>query len=1066
MNAETYTKLYENYKPGQLLRPHGKAMALSFSLPCREGRRFRLFAAGETGMFYQWKDEPDGPIHYRTVDDALDTTHADTRRYCLNLSAKIPANYVRRVYKKVMWPPVLSYLAMNPVPETWVVGIRACTENLQLAENGYVQLRLEVRYKQEGVSPRSVADMADEVHLLPIPADTNGWQDITQSVTISPDRTAHVGMWVEAFGYTGKIWLEHPMLIAETGENLLPDFELSAPDKAKFSWTAQNLSRKEWPEFRLSLNGEVFFEGEIFERCHRASEWELALPSKLLRDENRLEIQLISDYRDPLPYFVQELGILSRDDSPVTILGCSPAGSVQEGACVLLRTRKENPRVQFESDLLRGEGDYFFAEAGLHGIRLACPKPGENLVFTLRCGDFAITDTIPQIAERMPDNVCTGTGDLIYIPQDADQMEEFLSWYVANGVGNLLTIRPTYRWSGTRTLQREVWKPFVRVLNELGIRYALMLDGRELPGINANPDDGLLAGPGYLGSQTHERDGQAWYWTVRTTGSLFGEQYWDMAQRMYREDPLHTNNYHASENVYPVGNEVYNFRNPQIPRDYKAAMEHSVEALARNRHGVLRHTGPSVMFKYLFQAGYKWLGAETMYGSMEPLMAFLRGACKAAGTNDMGVHHAVQWSSSPQDSREHFLRYRLALYVSYMQGATQINTEEGLWHLEEYYSHFTRFSDGCKGHLKQQQAFAKYAASHSRTGTFRAPMALLHGRYDGWHAFGNDHTWGWSDGKNNDPEQSWDLLKVFYPLSRPGEALYLHGCDTDHPVGYHTGTPLGNIDVLPAERDLWQSYRALAFLGYHCWESSDCEKLRQFVGNGGKLLLTRAHLADTTEYALVAAGQLHETETGFSVGTPVYAEHHINGIPVTVCTNPAPPEEVSQYTDEGAPLVCSYAGGRVTLVNALAYPAHPAIRPLYEAKLRAMMEAEIAKEPTWPETGDDMGSAVYDQSDGSRHVYFLAVDWYRPEAVLRRAYLREDGYRYPVELPFGIMTKCVVKEGYAAWPHGEDGEVLRIVNGTAWVQGTGTVAFTLARGGESRSVTVDFSGNAVQEIQF
>ena len=95
------------------------------------------------------------------------------------------------------------------------------------------------------------------------------------------------------------------------------------------------------------------------------------------------------------------------------------------------------------------------------------------------------------------------------------------------------------------------------------------------------------------------------------------------------------------------------------------------------------------------------------------------------------------------------------------------------------------------------------------------------------------------------PSAVWDLLKTIYPLSKPGAALYIHGCDTDHPVGYHTGTPMGNIDALPIESDvkLLENYGALAFMGYHCADESDYEKLTEYVSRGGKLMLTRAHMS-------------------------------------------------------------------------------------------------------------------------------------------------------------------------------------------------------------------------------
>ena len=1077
MSFEHYEKIYDGYKGrGTTLRAGGAGMSLKLNKMAEPGKKYRLFVVGETALFYQWKDEPDYPAQYRTVTDALDTVHAHEAHYCLNLSSKQPEKYIRRVYKKVLWPPMLSYLGMSPVPDDWCFGIWARADKLKFAEGGYLRMKVEVYYKKDGVNRHSVALPPDEVHTIDLSEGTWDWRELKQDLYLKHDSIAHVGVWVEGANYSGSVYVERAFLTASSGENLLPGFDVPVADKELFDWTAQYLSRKEWPEFEVKLNGKVIFSGERFERCHLDSEWAIDLPADMLSGNAELEIKLISDYHEPVPYIVREVGVIEQPAGAVALIACSQIASVSGGAHVLLRTDKPNAVVKFRSPdgRLSGESEYHFAEAGLHGVRLACEKACANAAFEFSCGNVTVKGEIPQVVERGVDNVVTGTGDMIYIEQRLDYVEEYLSWYISNGVGNLLTIRPTYRWCGTRTLNPDVWKLVTRVLNEMDIHYVLMLDGRELPGISTNPDDEMLAGAGYHGRQEHERDGAAYYWGTRSgSKSDMTEQYGDMTQRAYEEAPKHTGGNHASVNFNYVGDDIYLYRDPMIPRDNREGMAKSVAALSAARFGAPRHTGPSVMFKYMFDAGYDWLGAETMYGSMEPLMAFLRGASWAHGTDSMGVHHAVQWSSSPQDAPEHFRRYRLALYVSYMQGATEINTEEGLWHLEEYYSHFHRFSAGCGGHQKQQQDFYRYVASHTRSGRFHTPMGLIHGRYDGWHAFGNSHPWGWQDKKLSEAERSWDLLKTIYPLSKPGAALYIHGCDTDHPVGYHTGTPMGNIDALPIESDvkLLENYGALAFMGYHCAEESDYEKLTEYVSRGGKLMLTRAHMTDTTWFDDVAEYKLHQAKGhpfAFCAGEPHYVENHVNGASVQVCDNAAEPTEVLARTDEGLPLVCIYAlgEGQVVLFNAKAYPANAAIRPLYEQQITRLMQAETEKEPIWAETGDDVGSAVYVQDDGARHVYLLAVDWYRPESNIRTARVRVGQDKYAVEMPFGTMIKCVAKSDCVAWPHSEDGEVLSVEDGKARVQGSGVVKFTVGKAGTAREVEIDFAQAAVQEIWF
>ena len=201
------------------------------------------------------------------------------------------------------------------------------------------------------------------------------------------------------------------------------------------------------------------------------------------------------------------------------------------------------------------------------------------------------------------------------------------------------------------------------------------------------------------------------------------------------------------------------------------AYNECLERINSQRFGVKRHTGPAATFKYMLEGGYEWVGAETMYGTMEPLMSFLRGATLDRNITSLGVHHALQWSSSPEDAPEHVRRYRLALYVSYMQGATEINSEEGLFHLEEYYSNFNRFSKACIEHKEQQKDFYRYVSTHTRRGKFYTPLAIIHGRYDGWHGFGRNSTWGWQGITDTDAEKSWDMLSEFYPESNLGDSL-------------------------------------------------------------------------------------------------------------------------------------------------------------------------------------------------------------------------------------------------------------------------------------------------------
>ncbi len=1073
MSFEKYFNFYEDYENGVTVRP-GKTAEFSFKQEAKKDKKYRLFTVGETATHYLWKNEPDTPQFYRLITDSLDSENANQDQFCLDFSCLDDRNYMKRVYKKVMWKPVLSYLEMANVPTDWQTGISVKAENLKISENGFLRMRVDIRLKKQGVSRHSIHNAPDNTVIIDLPEGTYDWQKILKDVEI-PLNTAHVGVFVEGKDYSGKVWVERPVLSA-IGQNILPAFAPSVVGKEKFEWTAQFLSRKEWPVFEVKLNGQIIFCDEVFERCHTCSEWEIDLPKEYLKSDNKLEIKLTSHYHDALPYCIKELGVIEQPDAEISVISRSTVGVAGGKAYVLLHTNKPNSvlKMEYLSENLSGNSEYVFEDAGYHGIALDCKDPCSNAQFKIVCGDTIINTEIDRIVIKENDDVITGTGDMVYIGQDLDYMMEYLAWYVSNNVGNFLTIRPVYRWAGSRILNKECWAPFVKVLNEMGIQYVLMCDGRELPGINALPDDELLKGEGYLGRQNHETDGAIFYWWQRTvSGNMPEEQWHDLCHIAYNEDPEHSNCEYKPTTYIHDGEVMYRYINKNYPRDVKLAEEYTANQLKAMSSGETRHTGPSVMFKTFKNAGYTWVGAETMYSSLELLVGFMRGFCKANDMKKFGVHHALQWSSTPLKDVKHYDRYRLALYLSYMLGVTDINTEEGLWRMEEYFLHPHRFKEECLEHLKQEQDFYRYVRTHTRSGEFYTPFAFVSGKHDGILMFGSDNMWGWDNTPQTCAEDSWrSLLKTVYPLSRPQDALYRHGIgDWKEPLGYYTGTPVGNADVIPMESsvDTLSTYKLLIFAGYNMCETKDAEKLLNYVKQGGKVILTRAHLTNTTDYEKIRSFDLDFENHAFSFlnGKAEFLSDSKNGIELPVCSNITPCDEIIETTDSGMPLVCKYiiGKGEVILFNTKVYPAHQSIKEIYENIVKNEIANTVQEEKIWIATGNDVQTAAYKQADGSMHIYFIAVDWYNGRDGIRKAELLMDGYRYHVALPFGVMTKAVCKDGVAVWPLGEAGEVLSVDADKAIVQGSGVVSFVVAKNGKTENINLDFSKNSVLEIE-
>ncbi len=468
MIFEQYDVIYKDYKNGETLKVGGAPKEFSFKLDPDPNTAYRLFAVGETALFYQWKNEPNNYAIYHSLIDALDPDNADKAQYALNLSSKKPEKYIRRIYKKLLWPPKLAYLDLTPVPDEWDVGLYVKAEGLKIHENGYLRMRLDVRLVHDGINNNSVELAPDTSYLIDIPEGSYSWTELKEKLTFPHNKMASVGVFIEGVNYEGRVYIERPFVTDRTmGYNLLPDFTMPVSGKDYYDWTAQYLSRKEWPEFKISLNGSVIFDGEVFERCHINSEWEISIPRELLKNENTVSIELTSDYHDPLPYTIRELAIVEQAGGDFALVAVEQACTSGKDAHALIRTEKENVTLtaSYDGDV-SGESSFIFKEKGLHGINFRCGKAGGSGRIKLTDGNKVAEAEIIRIIDREDDGVITGTGDMIYVHLDPENVEQFLAWYITEGIGNLVTIRPCYRWSGSRTLDPEVWRMFTRVANE------------------------------------------------------------------------------------------------------------------------------------------------------------------------------------------------------------------------------------------------------------------------------------------------------------------------------------------------------------------------------------------------------------------------------------------------------------------------------------------------------------------------------------------------------------------------------------------------------------------------
>lgn len=1010
----------------------------------------RLFLTGETNISPNWKTEPDYQMLYRRIDDSLCSNEANRDRFCLDFSG-VRCEYPKLVFKKLVVPFATPMFVLNDCTDYWHFGIAAKAQNLKVY--GYLRVCIEVRLKKEGISKYSTVEEPDQIFWIDIPEGSYDWQIFEERIVIDLANVANVCYYVEGEAYEGKIFFESPRFASDNEINLLGQFLPHSEDRPYGNWMGQNLSRIEWIGLRVDVNGNTVFDGEIFERCHRFSEAEIPLPGKLIHSgENSITITCTSDYRDAAGFIIREWGLITQREGLVVAAPEIVTAGKEFYVCV--EGRKGEP-ITVDSSKVALTCEPVLKHNGLNALSFVCNTPCNGLSFSINGEAVAIA----RCVLREEDGILTGTGDMVYIPVEKESVANYLKWYLSNHIGNLFTFRPTYRWNGTRLPEPGLYEKTAAFLDSMGIYYSHMLDGRELPGCNGNPTVQEMNTEHFLGRQLHECDGQFYYWGTRdVTGKLSEQMFYDLFLRMNRKYSERMHNRYIPENINYTDEKQYIFTSVDRPDDMQGNAVQFVEKLKSIRNGNTRHTGPTTLFKYFYQAGFDWIGAELMYSPTEITIAMLRGAnCVYGGK--MGAHHAVQWSSSPHDTVSRYRRYRLALFISYMQGVDEINTEEGLWRLEEYYSFHHRFTPACKNHMIQQQDFYRYISTHTRRGTFYTPIAFLSGRYDAWCCFDRRNAWGNTQFGFGDPEKAWDILRYYYPKSILDQ-LYRHNCP-DEEIGYYSGTPSGNVDIIPIEAEDYSKYRLLVAVGYNKAEAEDMEKLQHYVMQGGTLLLGWPQLAVTVDRKQLLSydhAYLDQKER-------VFVEDTYHSHPVSVCEVPEH-DRVILYTDSKRPLVTVKQCGKgfVYFVNAKEYAGTEAVELAYREVLAKLTEECLEAEAIYARGDRNVQFAVYEIDSAKRDIYFTSTDWHKaiPDGI-GKIILQNTEYEVPV--PWGQLVKVTACKDAAIYPERDENEVLFFDGSAAKVQGVGRAKFILCRNGQRREIMVDFKNASVQDLR-
>lgn len=944
------------------------------------------------------------------IDDCLDSIHVRNDKYSLHFRGK-DDNFERYACNRISG----GLLKAGELEVTLPV-VRQ--KDFSVSSNGEFGIKIELFYKKEGRNKDDIYDMPDSLLSLNIPEGTNGRQDITGKF-ILPDNVACAFLSVGGIRFSGECWLEAPRLKQGKKSVCSIPFTRFADKNDDFNyWVGCNLSTRSWPRWRVEYNNQTVFEDNIFDRASNVADFYIPLPESV-EGKGDLKLSLLKENQTTYPYEVRSIEIIEESMRAYEIVSAPKYVSAGSKFGVLLEINQPgiSMNVHAPSAITPSYQKVTFKETGLHVVEFRAEAFATDvpLIFddNLRKTEVAIQ----QIIQKGQDDIYLSCGDDIYVDKNAFY-DYYFKWYVSKRAGNWLQFRPSYQWSGLRSIKPEVMRYYIGLLEKLNMPYAWQVEGRALAGNNLNPDLETLASPMFRGKQSHENDGGYYYWQHFLYQGLFS----DIAARnrpyggiFAKHRPIYTD--HGTFIHY----------DPFAIKDMADGASALVKNLRYSKGESTRHTGPSAMFRYFYQAGYDWLGAEQMYGPEEIILSSLRGASRAYSKTHYGTLHAMQWGSYPYQDPKHSLRFYMSLAVAYMHGSSHINTEDALW-IDEYAN--DRFSVSGKEHMNAQHRIFDFIETHTRRGKQKSNIAIMQGRNDAWKSFGRTSLWSQKGEKwkFNKAAESFDLLKVFYPDNI---------VDACGPQGWFSSTPYGTVDLLPVEAplDVMNQYKLIAFLGWNTFDENDFNRIRDYVFNGGSLLLTAAHLNV----------ELQPDQ------------------PVKFPQNDSVIREMlgDDYKTLTAQTEIAYGSGKIIYFPDKAYPAEESIRQQYEACLRGIADGIVSNEQEfgWIESAPSIGFSVWDHKN-HRTIYILNTDW-QSDQQQHAATFVYNKKKFPVDVRRYHIETIHCKDGLAVLPQSNTTDVLNIEKqGGKWkitVQNTekDTIRSFNTQSGEVKDITLD-----------
>ena len=469
---------------------------------------------------------------------------------------------------------------------------------------------------------------------------------------------------------------------------------------------------------------------------------------------------------------------------------------------------------------------------------------------------------------------------------------------------------------------------------------------------------------------------------------------------------------------------------PQNVRDMKEAKE-NYSAILKDLVDRERATGvPNVVTveatmlnNYNVEMGADMPFSEIPCGDPETVIPALRGAARAYDSKLWGTYVAHEWYAGMRHfDRLKDARFELVHKYAYLQGSQVFCLESGLSNIHSY---GTKLPHDNPISIKNREVFyrlGRYMIDDDRpAGGPITKVAFVQGNHDGYGGgWGGSSLWSQFEGEqwgHSDAEYGWKIINDVNKKRDWWEPDSYEAKSRDVSGSLNGGV----YDIIPAtsSAEAMSKYDSLIFVGWNTMTEEIARNLLKYVKQGGKLLISAAHLnaeadrtkapvylqSDTVKELLGCAltGKTRRSNFGMrfvsdsaipnmhypfsnnTVADPIYSKGYVSYAETellegTVCSILSKSFGIFEEELKETPtLIENKCGeGHVIFLTSEAFPGNGSAYPMYRSIVRELLRAETENEPQLVLAPDSVRFATYEGGI----IYLLNTDIDLPAAVI------------------------------------------------------------------------------------